>query len=167
MQGQEAGQHTIACSREELLELEEESITALTRAARSMPHPVGKPSLWRASGYSRYSADTRDGIPVADRARGQSLPSIGTRKRACRFEGLIPVYVPLSFLLSKLLLNMKKDATDRFMRDSIRGCYGAARFLLLHHTMYDCRPVFSGKTVFRVFRPWSSVLDKRRVASLK
>jgi hypothetical protein len=59
--------------------------------ARSMPHPVGKPSLWRASGYSRYPADTRDGRTMADRARGQSLPPIATRKRACRFEGLIPV----------------------------------------------------------------------------
>jgi hypothetical protein len=70
-------------------------------------------------------------------------------------------------LLSTLLLDIKHDATDRFMRDSIRGCYCTERFLLLHHTMYDCRPVFNGKTVFRVFRPRSSVLDHRRVASLK
>jgi hypothetical protein len=104
---------------------------------------------------------------VADRARGQSLLSIDTRKRACHFEGLIPVDVSLSFLLSKLLMNMKNDATDRFMRDSIRGCYCAERLLLLHHTMHYCRPVFSGNTVFRVFRPWSPVLDSRRVASLK
>jgi len=33
--------------------------------------------------------------------------------------------------------------------------------------MYDYRPKFSGNTVVRVFWPWSSVLDKRRVASLK
>src|SRR5207302_810693 len=52
MQGKEAGQQTIACSREELLE--EESITALTRAASSMPHPLGKPSLWRCGGYLAY-----------------------------------------------------------------------------------------------------------------
>jgi hypothetical protein len=69
-------------------------------------------------------------------------------------------------LLSTLLMNMKHDATDRFMRDSIRGCYCAERFLLLHHTMNDHRPVFSGETVVRVFRPWSSVLDQRRVTSL-
>jgi hypothetical protein len=38
-----------------------------------------------------------------------------------------------------------------------------------HYTMYYCRPVGSGNTVVRVFRPWSSVLDnnRRRVASLK
>ncbi len=130
-----------------------------------MPHPVGKPSLWRASDYWRYSAATRDGIMVADRAREQWLPSIVTRKRAYRFEGLIPVGVPLGFLLSKLLMNMKK-ATDRFVRDSIGGCYCAQRFLLLHHTLHHHRPVFSGNSVLRVFRPRSSVLDKRRIASL-
>ena len=53
------------------------------------------------------------------------------------------------------------------MRDAIRGCYCAERFLPLHHTMYYCWPVFSGNAIFWVFRPWSSVLDKRRVASLK
>jgi hypothetical protein len=62
---------------------------------------------------------------------------------------------------------MKHDAADRFMRDTIRGCYSAQRFFLLHHTMYDCLPKFSGNTVVRVFWPWSSVLEKRRVASLK
>jgi hypothetical protein len=68
----------------------------------------------------------------------------------------------LGFLLSTLLLDMKHDATDRFMRDSIRGCYCAERFLLLHHTMYNYRPEFSGNTVVRMFRPWSSVLDHLR-----
>ena len=134
--------------------------------ARNMPHPVGKPSLWRASGYRRYSAAPRDGVMVVDRARQQWLPSIGTRKRACRFEGLRPVGVPLRFLLSTLLMQMKKKATDRFVRDSIRGGYGAQRFLLLHHTLHHHRPVFSGNSVLRVFRPRSSVLDKRRIASL-
>jgi len=134
--------------------------------ARNMPHPVGKPSLWRASGYRRYSAAPRDGVMVVDRAREQWLPSIGTRKRACRFEGLRPVGVPLRFLLSTLLMQMKKKATDRFVRDSIRGGYGAQRFLLLHHTLHHHRPVFSGKTVSRVFRPWSSVLEKWRLAPL-
>jgi len=32
--------------------------------------------------------------------------------------------------------------------------------------MHDCGPVFSGKTVFRMFRPWSSVFEKRKGASL-
>jgi len=77
------------------------------------------------------------------------------------------VTVQLRFLPSTLLLEMKYDATDRFMRDTICGCYGAERFLLLHHTMYYYRPVFSGNTIFWVFRPWSPVLDKRGIASLK
>ena len=58
-------------------------------------------------------------------------------------------------LLAILFLDMKQDATDRFMRDTICGCYGAERFFLLHHTMHDGRPVFSGNTVVRLFWPWS------------
>jgi hypothetical protein len=73
----------------------------------------------------------------------------------------------LRFLSSTLILDTKHDATDRFMRDTIRGCYGAERFLLLHHTMYDCRPKFRGNTVVRLIRSWSSVLAKKRVASFK
>jgi hypothetical protein len=61
---------------------------------------------------------------------------------------------------------MKKKATDRFVRDAIRGCYGAQRFLLLHHTLHHHRPVVNGKTVSRVFGPWSSVLEKWRMAPL-
>jgi hypothetical protein len=64
------------------------------------------------------------------------------------------------------LLSMKKDATDRFVRDAIGCCHSAEGFFLIHHTLHDCGPVFSGNTVFRVFRPWSSVLEKRKVASL-
>src|SRR5215471_10790652 len=60
---------------------------------------------------------------------------------------------------------MTHDATDRFMRDVIGGCYGAERFFLLHHTMYDHRPVFSGNTKIRLFRPWPSMLEKRSVDS--
>jgi hypothetical protein len=164
MQGKQAGQHTIACSRGELLE--EESRTALTRAARSMPHPVDKPSLWRASGSWRYCAATRDGRMVADRAREQWLPSIGTRKRAYRLEGLILVGVPLHFLLSTLLMHMKKHATDRFVRDTIRCCYGAQGFLLLHHTMNDYWPMFSGNTICGVFWPWSAFAHHRRRADV-
>jgi hypothetical protein len=77
------------------------------------------------------------------------------------------VTVQLRFLLFTLLLDMKHDATDRFMRDSIRCCYSAKWFLLLHHTLYDCRPKFSGNSIVQMFRSWSSVLEKRRVASLK
>ncbi len=65
-----------------------------------------------------------------------------------------------------LLMNMKHDATDRFMRDPIRGCYCAERVLLLHHTMYYCWPVFSGNTVVRVFWPWSPFAHNRRRAGV-
>ena len=47
----------------------------------------------------------------------------------------------LRSLLSMLFVNMKHDAADRFMRDSICGCYGAERFFLLHHTLHDGRPL--------------------------
>ena len=55
-----------------------------------------------------------------------------------------------------------KKATDRFVRDAIRGCYGAQGFLLLYHTLHHHRPVFSGNTVFRVFWPWTSFANNRR-----
>jgi hypothetical protein len=61
---------------------------------------------------------------------------------------------------------MKKKATDRFVRDTLGGCYGAQRFVLLHHTLHHHWPVFSGKTVSRVFRLCSSMFEKRRMASL-
>jgi hypothetical protein len=64
------------------------------------------------------------------------------------------------------LLSMKKETTDRFRRDAIGRRHCAQRFLLIHDTMHDCGPVFSGKTVFRMFGPWSSVLEKRKAASL-
>jgi len=62
---------------------------------------------------------------------------------------------------------MKKEATDRFRRDTIRGCYGAQRFLLLHHTMQHRRPLGSGKTVWGLLWFWMPMLDHhRRRASL-
>jgi hypothetical protein len=69
---------------------------------------------------------------------------------------------PLRFLLSTLLISMKKNATDRFMRDTISCCYGAQGFLLLHHTMNDQRPMFSGNTIFGMFWPWSPFANYRR-----
>jgi hypothetical protein len=74
--------------------------------------------------------------------------------------------IQLCFLLSTLTLDMKHDATDRFMRDAICGCYYTERLLLLHHLLYYSRPKFSGDTVFWLFGSWSSVFDKRKVASL-
>jgi len=50
--------------------------------------------------------------------------------------GKVPV--PLRFLLSTLLMRMKKNATDRFMRDSIDGCYYAEWFFLLYYTLHHC-----------------------------
>jgi hypothetical protein len=78
----------------------------------------------------------------------------------------MPACVCLGFLLSTLLMNMKYDTTDRFMRDSIRSCYCAEWFLLLHHTMNGHRPVFSGNTVVRVFWPWSPFAHHRRRAGV-
>jgi hypothetical protein len=74
--------------------------------------------------------------------------------------------VPLRFLLSMRLLPMKKKATDRFRRDTIRGCHGAKRFLLFHHTLQHRRPLGSGKTVCRLLWSWSPMLDHSRRASL-
>jgi hypothetical protein len=76
------------------------------------------------------------------------------------------VTTQLGFLLSTLLQDMTYDAADRFMRDVICGCYGAQRFFLLHHTLHDGRPQVSWNTIVRMFRPWSSALEKRRVPTL-
>jgi hypothetical protein len=57
------------------------------------------------------------------------------------FGGLITALRRLRFNLSTLLLDMKHDAADRFMRDTICGCYGAERFFLLYHTMHHGRPL--------------------------
>jgi hypothetical protein len=73
----------------------------------------------------------------------------------------------LRSFLSLPFLDMKHDATDRFMRDAICGCYSAGRFFLLHHTLHDGLPQVSGNTVVRLFRPWSSALEKRRVPTLR
>ncbi len=78
--------------------------------------------------------------------------------------GTVPVQ--LRFLLSTLLLDMKHDAADRFMRNTIGCCHGTERFLLLHHTMNDHRPVFSRNTVFGVFWPWSPFANNRRRADV-
>ena len=77
------------------------------------------------------------------------------------------VTAQLCFLLSTLLQDMTYDSAYRFMRDVICGCYGAERFLLLHHTMHYDRANFSGNTIVRVLRPRSSALEKRRITTLK
>ena len=60
------------------------------------------------------------------------------------------VTTQLCFLLSKLFLEMKYDATDRFMRDTILICHFTKWFVVFHHTMHDHRPEFSGNTIFGV-----------------
>jgi hypothetical protein len=69
-------------------------------------------------------------------------------------------------LLSTLLLDMKYDATDRFMRDTILLSNPTKWFVVLHHAMHDHRPVFRGNTIFRV--PWSlsAFANKRRRAGV-
>ena len=70
--------------------------------------------------------------------------------------------VPLRFWPSTLLLHMKHEATDRFRRDPILLCNRTKWFVVLHHTMDDHRPAFSGKSVFGVFWPWSPFATHRR-----
>jgi hypothetical protein len=72
----------------------------------------------------------------------------------------------LSCLLSTLLLDIEHDATDRFMRDAICGCYAAEWFLLLHHTMHYDRPKFGRNTIVWKFRSWTPILENRRMTSM-
>jgi len=60
------------------------------------------------------------------------------------------------------LLSMKKEATDRFMGDTIRCRHSTERFSLLHYTMHHRRPVGSRKTVCWLLGPWPPLLDHRR-----
>jgi len=104
-----------------------------------------------------------------ERSRCRLRPRTCASSLAARISSRLchrKVPIPLRFLLSTLLMRMKKNATDRFMRDTIRCCYGAQGFLLLHHTMNDHRPVFSGNTVFGVFWPWSPFANHRRRADV-
>jgi len=50
---------------------------------------------------------------------------------------------------------MKKEATDRFRRDTKLLCNWTKRFIVLHDTMNNERPVVSRNTALRVFWPWS------------
>ncbi len=76
-----------------------------------------------------------------------------TSKRACCSEERRPACLPLRIWLSTRL-SMKDEATDRLMRDTILLCNCTKWFVVLHHTMNNHRPVFSGKSIVRVFRPW-------------
>jgi hypothetical protein len=54
---------------------------------------------------------------------------------------------------------MTYDATDHFMRDAIRCCYGAERFFLNHYTLHHRWPLGSRNAVSWVLWPWTQVLD--------
>ena len=110
-----------------------------------------------------HREDARKGRCVGgDHAHVQALLLPGCHRASV--GGTVPG--ALRFWLSTLLMHMKKKATDRFMRDTIRCCYGAQGFLLLHHTMHNQRPVFSGNTVFGVIWPWSPFANNRRRAGV-
>ena len=76
------------------------------------------------------------------------------------------VTVQLGFLLSTLLQDMKHDATDRFMRDTKRGCNGTERFFLLGNTLHNCHPLGSRNTIFRVLWSWPPMLDNGRMTQV-
>jgi hypothetical protein len=63
-----------------------------------------------------------------------------------------------------LLKRMKKEATDRFRRDTKLLCNWTKWVVVLHDTMNNERPVVSRKTVLRVFWPWSPFATHRRRA---
>jgi hypothetical protein len=97
-----------------------------------------------------------------DHAHPQAL--VLSEQHRASFVGTVTAQ--LGFLLVTLPLDTKQEATDRFMRESIRGCYSTERFLLLHHTVYHYRPVFRGNAAVRVFWPWSAFANHRRRAGV-
>jgi len=64
----------------------------------------------------------------------------------------------------RCLLSMTYDATDRFMRDTIGGCYCTERFFLLYDTPNHGRPLRSRNTVCGALWPWTPMLHNRRMA---
>ena len=90
--------------------------------------------------------------------QGKVDVQVGTtriHKFSCCQDVIVPLLlgkgpVPLRFLLSALLANMKQDTADRFRRDTVGGCNCAQRFLLLHHTTQHREPLGSGKSGYRV-----------------
>ena len=65
----------------------------------------------------------------------------------------LSLFVWLCFLPYTLLLDMKHDATARFMRGSIRCCYCTERFFLLYHTMHHCCQCSAGIPYLGCFGP--------------
>jgi hypothetical protein len=70
--------------------------------------------------------------------------------------------VMLRFLPSTLLLNMKQEATDGFVREPRGCCHCPERFVLLHDTLHHGRPMGSGKTVRQACWPWPPFASHRR-----
>jgi hypothetical protein len=69
-------------------------------------------------------------------------------------------------VLSLRLKRMEEEATDRFRRDTKLLCNWTKWFVVLHHTMNNERSVFSGKTLWRMFWPWSPFATHRRRADV-
>jgi len=79
--------------------------------------------------------------------------ALAARTSSCLCVGIVTVQ--LSFLLSTLLLDMKHEATDGFMRDTILLCNRTKWFVVLYNTMNNHRPVGGGNTICWVFWSWS------------
>ena len=90
----------------------------------------------------------------------QALLQLGRHRASI----LRTVSITLRVLLSTLLGDMKQNATNCFMRNTILLGNRTKWFVVLHHTVHNYRPVFSGNTVVRVFWPWSEFADDRRRA---
>src|SRR6266566_1350975 len=102
------------------------------RGAHDRPSPSFPCTCKHGSGKRQGKVDVEVGttrIRKLSRLSGHHRASVGAGP------------VPLRFLLSTLLLRMKQDTADRFMRDPIRGCHFSQRFLLLHHTLPHRRPL--------------------------
>jgi hypothetical protein len=63
--------------------------------------------------------------------------------------------------------DMTYDATDRFMRDTIGGCYRTGRFFLLHDTPNHGRPHRSRNTVYGILWPQTPMLHSGRMTPLR
>ena len=92
-------------------------------------------------------------------------PDQGGRQRP-PLPGYHPQIAVRDEFTSCAIESMKDEATDRLMRDPILLCNWTKGFVVLHHPMKNHRPVFSGKSLVRVSRPWSPFATHRRRAGV-
>jgi hypothetical protein len=117
---------------------------------------IGVPSLHL---LTLCSEDARKGRWAGgDHAHPQVLLLPGPHRGSV--GGKIPV--PLGFLLSTPLLDMKQKATDRLMRDPILLCNWTKWFVVLQHTMNNHRPVGRWNAICRAFWLWPPFATHRR-----